>query len=52
MSIKQFYAHSREDRPQEEWQRLEEHKKNMAELAREFVDVFGAVFGLFGGFVA
>jgi len=29
MSIKQFYAHSKEDRPPEEWQRLEERTKNM-----------------------
>jgi len=37
-----YYAHSLEGRPQEEWQRLEEHLKNVAELARKFAEPFGA----------
>ena len=40
--VKKFYAHSLEGQPPDKWQPLEDHVKNMAELAREFVDVFGA----------
>ena len=36
-----YYAHSLEDRPPEEWQPLEEHLKNVAEMAAEFVRPFG-----------
>jgi len=36
-----YYAHSLKGRPQEEWQRLEEHLKNVAELARQFAEPFG-----------
>ena len=43
MLVKQYYAHSKEDQPPEEWQRLEEHLKNVAEMARLFADAFGAV---------
>lgn len=37
---KEYYAHSLEDRPQEEWQKLEVHLKNVAELARQFAEPF------------
>ncbi|MDD5007196.1 MAG: hypothetical protein PHC68_02185 [Syntrophorhabdaceae bacterium] len=37
-----YYAHSLPGRPQEEWQPLEEHLKNVAEMARGFAEVFGA----------
>ncbi|MGB3477934.1 MAG: HD domain-containing protein [bacterium] len=37
-----YYAHSLEGRPREEWQRLEDHLKNVAELARQFAEPFGA----------
>ena len=36
-----FYAHSQEGRSPEEWQALEEHLKNVAELAMEFARPFG-----------
>jgi CRISPR-associated endonuclease/helicase Cas3 len=38
----EFYAHSREGRPREEWHRLEDHLIRVAELARKFADEFGA----------
>jgi len=38
----QFYAHSKEGRPPEEWHRLEDHLKSVAELARQFASDFGA----------
>ncbi len=37
-----YYAHSLERRPPSEWQLLEEHLKNVAEMARSFSDGFGA----------
>jgi CRISPR-associated endonuclease/helicase Cas3 len=37
-----YYAHSKQGRPPSEWQPLEEHLKNVAELARKFADSFGA----------
>lgn len=37
-----FYAHSVEGKPPEEWHRLEDHLKGTAELAALFADVFGA----------
>ncbi|MGD9578749.1 MAG: CRISPR-associated helicase Cas3' [Syntrophorhabdus sp.] len=37
-----YYAHSLPGRPQEEWQPLEEHLKNVAEMARGFAEDFGA----------
>jgi CRISPR-associated endonuclease/helicase Cas3 len=40
--MKKYYAHSLPGRPMEEWQPLEEHLKNVAEMAREFGEVFGA----------
>ena len=39
---KKFYAHSLEGQPPDKWQPLEDHLKNVAEMARDFVDVFGA----------
>jgi len=39
---RQYYAHSLEGRPPSEWQLLEEHLKNVAELARRFAEDFGA----------
>ena len=32
----EFYAHSREGRPPEEWHRLEDHLKRVAEIAKKF----------------
>ena len=37
-----YYAHSLEGQPPEKWQPLEEHLKNVAEMASEFASVFGA----------
>ncbi len=37
----QFYAHSLEGVPPEKWQKLEEHLKNVAEMAAEFARPFG-----------
>ncbi|MBN1283292.1 MAG: CRISPR-associated helicase Cas3' [Proteobacteria bacterium] len=37
-----IYAHSKEGRPPSEWQLLEVHLRNVAQLAREFGDVFDA----------
>jgi hypothetical protein len=37
----EFYAHSVEGKPVSEWQRLEEHLKGTAELAKSFPDEFG-----------
>ncbi|MBN2619657.1 CRISPR-associated endonuclease Cas3'', partial [candidate division WOR-3 bacterium] len=37
-----YYAHRLEDKPREEWQRLDEHLKNVAALARKFAKPFGA----------
>jgi HD superfamily phosphohydrolase YqeK len=39
---RKYYAHSLEGRPPSEWQPLEEHLKNVAELARRFAEDFGA----------
>lgn len=36
----EFYAHSIEGRPQSEWQKLEDHLRNTAELAGEFAKSF------------
>lgn len=40
--MKNYYAHSLPGRPQDEWQLLEDHLKNVAELARGFAEDFGA----------
>lgn len=37
-----YYAHTKEGRPPEKWQELEEHLKNVAIMARAFAEVFGA----------
>jgi CRISPR-associated endonuclease/helicase Cas3 len=37
-----YYAHSLPGRPQEDWQSLEEHLRNVTEKARHFADAFGA----------
>ena len=37
----EFYAHSIEGKPVQEWHRLEEHLKQTAELAKSFADEFG-----------
>ncbi|MHB8278306.1 MAG: CRISPR-associated helicase Cas3' [Candidatus Humimicrobiaceae bacterium] len=39
---KEYYAHTLEDRPQNEWQKLEDHLKNVADLARHFAESFNA----------
>jgi CRISPR-associated helicase Cas3/CRISPR-associated endonuclease Cas3-HD len=36
-----YFAHSLENRPPEEWQRLDEHLKNVAKLAKQFAESFG-----------
>lgn len=38
----EYYAHTLEGRPCSEWQPLEEHLKNVADLARRFAEDFGA----------
>jgi len=40
--VPDHYAHSKEGKPPSEWQLIEEHLKNVAEMAREFADSFGA----------
>ena len=42
MKDKEYYAHSREGKPPEDWHRLEDHLKEVAEMARKFEDNFGA----------
>jgi CRISPR-associated endonuclease/helicase Cas3 len=39
---KEYYAHSLDGKPPSEWQPLEEHLKNVAEIARSFAEDFGA----------
>ena len=34
----EFYAHSRDGKPREEWHRLEDHLTRVAEIARNFAD--------------
>lgn len=38
---RKYFAHSKDGRPPEEWQPLEEHLKNVAEMAAEFAKPFG-----------
>lgn len=40
--MKEFYAHSVDGKPKSEWQGLEEHRLNVAELAKKFGDEFGS----------
>jgi CRISPR-associated endonuclease Cas3-HD len=42
MTDKEYYAHCREGKPPEDWHRLEDHLKEVAEMARTFGDDFGA----------
>lgn len=37
-----YYAHSLPGEPPEEWQLLEDHLKNVADMARGFAEEFGA----------
>jgi hypothetical protein len=39
---KKYYAHSKEVTPPSEWQPLEVHLKNVAEMAKKFAEEFGA----------
>jgi len=39
---KKYYAHSIENQPPINWQPLDEHLKNVAEMARSFAEAFGA----------
>ncbi len=39
---KKYYAHSLEGESPGKWQPLEEYLKNVAEMARSFVDAFNA----------
>jgi HD superfamily phosphodiesterase len=39
---KKYYAHSVEGSPPEGWHRLEDHLKNVAEMAQEFASDFNA----------
>jgi hypothetical protein len=38
----EFYAHSVEGKPKEEWQKLKDHLISVSNLAGEFADKFGA----------
>ena len=40
--IQQNYAHSIENKPQSDWQLLEDHLRNVAELAKSFAGEFGS----------
>ena len=42
MKDKEYTAHSREGKPPEEWHRLEDHLRKVAEIAQKFADDFGA----------
>jgi hypothetical protein len=42
MKDEEYYAHSREGKPREDWHRLQDHLKAVAEMARSFADDFGA----------
>ncbi len=45
-----FYAHSVEGKPVDEWHQLEEHLRNVAELAKSFTGAFGSgEWGYLGG---
>jgi CRISPR-associated endonuclease/helicase Cas3 len=39
---KNFYAHTLPGKPKEDWQPLEDHLKNVAEMAKKFADEFGS----------
>ncbi len=40
--MKRYYAHSLDGKPPSDWQPLEEHLKNVAEMARSFAESFDA----------
>jgi len=40
--VMQYYAHSLPNKPPEHWQRLDEHLRNVAEMAKGFAEKFGA----------
>jgi hypothetical protein len=42
MKDEEYYAHSLEGKPPEDWHRLEDHLKSVAEMARRFGDDFGS----------
>jgi len=42
MKDEDYYAHSKEGKPPEEWHRLEDHLKEVGKMARRFADDFGA----------
>jgi hypothetical protein len=42
MKSEKHYAHSRKGKPPEDWDPLEDHLKNVAEMARGFADDFNA----------
>jgi CRISPR-associated endonuclease/helicase Cas3 len=42
MKNKGYYAHSREGKPPKDWHHLEDHLKNVAEMARTFGNDFNA----------
>jgi hypothetical protein len=41
-TISNYYAHSKEGTPPSEWQPLDVHLENVAELARDFAEELGA----------
>ncbi len=46
----QFFAHTKPDRPEEEWQRLDDHLRGVAELAERFATAFDSgPWGLYAG---
>jgi len=40
--MKEYYAHSLHGKPKKDWQLLEDHLRNVAEMASEFAESFGA----------
>lgn len=40
--VDKYYVHSKEGKPIEEWHRLKDHLKAVAEMARTFADDFNA----------
>jgi len=42
MTDKEYYAHSREGKPLEDWHRVEDHLKKVSEMARGFASGFNA----------
>jgi len=50
MMTEEYYAHSLEGKPPSEWQRLDEHLKNVAEMARSFAEAFGLATYISGSY--